>query len=153
MGIRKIQPSGLFLVEILISILFFSLFSAVCVQFFVHSSKMIQTAEETEKAAEKCASLAELMESADTAEEFFSLLKNSFGIHPEYGKDMKLGFNENYELTDSERATHILLFHLTEEGDILQLNMKFVRTKDEIPVYSLIAEHHYPLEVSDEQGQ
>lgn len=153
MDMRKIKPSGLFLAEILISILFFSLSAAVCVRFFVQSNTMISAAEETEIASEKCVSVTELMESTETVEEFCALLKDTFGIYPEFGKKMNLGYNENHEPADTEKAVYILNMEMTKDGDIILLNMQYVRTKDEKPVYSLQAAHHYPLEVSDGKNQ
>lgn len=153
MSKKSFRPSGLFLAEILISILLFAVSAAVCVQLFVQSQKLTTDANEAEKACELCASMAELMDSAGSAEEFCALLKDTFGVSAECGKQIRLGYNADNELTDPKAAEHILIMDLSEEGDIVKLKMNFVRTKDEETVYSLMAEHHYPLEVTDAQRQ
>lgn len=56
---NKSSKSGLFLMEMILSILFFSLSSAVCVQLFVKSHLISQRSVDLNRAVEYCQNIAE----------------------------------------------------------------------------------------------
>ena len=64
---RKNRPrsSSLFLMELILAILFFSIASAVCVQFFVKSHLLSRSSDALNYAANECASVAELLDTAN----------------------------------------------------------------------------------------
>ena len=54
--------SGLFLIELMICILFFSITAGICIQFFVKSHNMSQDAKNLYQAQQEAASMAEILE-------------------------------------------------------------------------------------------
>ena len=54
--------SGLFLIELMICILFFSVTAGICIQFFVKSHNMSQDAKNLYQAQQEAASMAEILE-------------------------------------------------------------------------------------------
>ena len=62
---NRARSSSLFLMELIIAILFFSVFSAVCVQFFVKSHLLSNDANALTHAVNECASTAEMIHTAD----------------------------------------------------------------------------------------
>ena len=54
--------SGLFLIELIICILFFSVTAGICIQFFVKSHNMSQDAKNLYQAQQEAASMAEILE-------------------------------------------------------------------------------------------
>lgn len=75
---RKTSRASLFLMELIMSILFFSLAAAVCVQLFVKSHSLSQSSLELNHAVVECESLAELIfgSNADPKEDGKSLWVN-----------------------------------------------------------------------------
>ena len=58
--------SGIFLMEIIISILFFSIVSAICLNIFVHTHNLSKSTAELNFAVREAANAAEIVKSADT---------------------------------------------------------------------------------------
>lgn len=54
--------SGLFLIELMVCILFFSITAAICIRFFVKSHQMSQEAKNLYQAQQEAASMAEVLE-------------------------------------------------------------------------------------------
>lgn len=54
--------SGLFLIELMVCILFFSITAGICIQFFVKSHQMSQNAKNLYQAQQEAASMAEVLE-------------------------------------------------------------------------------------------
>lgn len=54
--------SGLFLIELMVCILFFSITAAICIRFFVKSHQMSQDARNLYQAQQEAASMAEVLE-------------------------------------------------------------------------------------------
>lgn len=117
----KSSNSSLFLMELLISILFFSLASAVCIQLFVKAHLLDIKTEEKSQAVIWMQNLAELWQassgnlnivgshlSADLSEEEKCALSYS-----EDGKSLSLSFDGGFTLTDSDA---VYLFTLTDYG-------------------------------------
>ena len=72
---RRIRHSrsGLFLMELMISILFFAFTAGICIRFFVKSHDMSQAAKNLYQAQQEAASMAELLEkdSNDYADDIY----------------------------------------------------------------------------------
>lgn len=77
---NRARSSTLFLVELIIAILFFTVCSAVCVQFFVKSHTLSRQAVELNCAVNECSTAAELIQSGRTEGEILNALKS---IYPE----------------------------------------------------------------------
>ena len=74
----KVRSSGIFLMELTIAILFFSVASAVCAQIFVKVHQLSEEAEQLTQAVSCCSSTAEVIRSADTPDEIGELLLREF---------------------------------------------------------------------------
>ncbi|MDD6190089.1 MAG: hypothetical protein PUB75_00665 [Firmicutes bacterium] len=66
---NRARSSSLFLLELIIAILFFSIASAVCVQFFVKSHTMSQDSKNLNLAVNECSSIAEIVQTSDSSRE------------------------------------------------------------------------------------
>ena len=75
---NRARSSSLFLLELIIAILFFSVASAVCVQFFVKSHTMSQQSQAMNFAVGECSSIAEIVQASDNEKEIVSLVKNIY---------------------------------------------------------------------------
>lgn len=75
---NRAQSSSLFLMELILAILFFSITSAVCVQFFVKSHLLSQDAQILNHSVNECASVAEIADSSDSIADTVALLKDLY---------------------------------------------------------------------------
>jgi hypothetical protein len=70
--------SSIFLMEIILAILFFSLVSAVCLRAFVRSRSMSQDASNLNMAIALTSSIADITQAASSAEDAFTLLSSEY---------------------------------------------------------------------------
>ncbi len=71
--------SGIFLMEIIIAILFFSIVSAICLNIFVHTHNLSKSTAELNFAVREAANAAEIVKSADTFEDATQRLEAAGG--------------------------------------------------------------------------
>lgn len=76
---NRARSSSLFLLELIIAILFFSVASAVCVQFFVKSHTMSEQSQQLNTAVNECSSIAEIVQTSDSRKDVISTVKNIYG--------------------------------------------------------------------------
>ena len=73
--------SGLFLIELMICILFFSITAGICIQFFVKSHNMSQDAKNLYQAQQEAASMAEILEKdIDSLDNLFIMIKTGISV-------------------------------------------------------------------------
>ncbi len=151
--IRKKRPksSSLFLMELILAILFFSIASAVCVQFFVKSHLLSRDSDALSHAANECASVAEILDSADSVSDFSGLLlrlyPDSISLENVSDNDncteteIFLNYNEEFFPCSEKTASYTLYLHIAQSGQMLTANMKFCSGNSDT-VYELEAKHH-----------
>lgn len=103
--------SGLFLIELMVCILFFSITAGICIQFFVKSHRMSQDARDLYQAQQEAASMAEVLEKG--VDSFDNLLVY-------YDKEWKQcdKSEKAYWLEVSERQTQV-----KEENDLKKIKI------------------------------
>lgn len=74
----RAQSSSLFLMELILAILFFSITSAVCVQFFVKSHLLSRESRVLSQAVNECSNIAEVFDASEGTGDAVSLLKANF---------------------------------------------------------------------------
>ena len=74
----RARSSSLFLMELILAILFFSVASAVCVQIFVTSHMLSNDSRALNHGVNECANLAEIIDTADGIEDCLLLLKKTY---------------------------------------------------------------------------
>lgn len=92
------HKSSLFLLELILAILFFSIASTVCVQLFVQSHILSKQAEILSIAVNECSDAAEIVLSADTDAE---VLERLYAVYPNAEKSnyqMLIPYDDTYAL-------------------------------------------------------
>lgn len=163
--IRKNRPraSSLFLMELILAILFFSIASAVCVQFFVKSHLLSRDADALNHAVNECSSIAEVLNTADNMGSGISLLKELYPDAVEtdaknanaaetnieqkdaMAKSAELSFyyDDEFLPCSTKNADYILSLHLEQSEQMLCANMKFCTSgKDAAMIYQLNTNQH-----------
>lgn len=97
------RRSNLLLVEIILSVLFFSFSSAVCLQMFVRASLLERQTEELDMAVRYVSSAAELFSHPEHAMEHIRTLYPDALIE---GPDACVWFDEDYRACSKEEASY-----------------------------------------------
>jgi len=125
------HKSSLFLLELILAILFFSIASAVCVQLFVKSHLLSKQAEILSIAVNECSDAAEIIYSADTKTEMQKRLENAYPDIQGMDDQLKIPYSTthqtkiNYELSenDSKISVSILFENISSKEVVYELNI------------------------------
>lgn len=147
---NRARPSSLFLLELTLAILLFSLASAVCVQLFVQSHLLSRQAEELHRAVNECTSLAELIRASDSMEECSLLFSQQYPHGEQAEKDGKTIFSVYYDADFTicpagEAAAYLLSLPLTESDGILTAELLFSSLDEDsasAAIYELTVQHY-----------
>lgn len=135
----KSAQSSLFLTELIIAILFFSLGSAICVQAFAKAYTTVQTAQELSFASSQVSSAASVIKYTDHSLES---LQEYFPFAVQTEDSILICYDSSYNMCKEEEAVYRLYIY-TEKSDIqVNTRLKFMG-KDKTPLYEL--DLHYPL--------
>lgn len=131
---KRARSSSLFLMELILAILFFSIASAVCVQFFVKSHLLCKRTQELNHAVNSCTSVAEYLSVSDSDD-------LTTGTHYTY-------YDSDFSVCEKDDASYVLRVTLTEQNHLLnahismnEINKKDPSTKEEL-IYQLHTSHH-----------
>lgn len=110
MNKQPAKRSSLFLMELIIAILFFSLAATVCVRFFVKSYTLEQESQNLNHAVNAATSVAEIFRNQ---EQPFSLLTEEYP-HGEHAENAYyIYYDINWSLCDSSNAVYKVLLQTT----------------------------------------
>jgi hypothetical protein len=125
------RSSSLFLIELMMAILFFSVTAGICVQFFVRARLMSQDAVYLNAAVSDCTSAAEAILAGD---DMAGVQANLTAVYPEASfTDDSAG-----ALTDQLSVT------FSQEETLLTATVVYRLAEDKEPVYSLTVEKYLP---------
>ena len=129
--------SSLFLMEMIVTILFFSLAAAVCVKCFVSAHMMGKETYELNHAIAIATGYAEVMRGTDG--DIDSIME--VFPHAVKGDDsyIMIFYDENFEACDSDAAVYAGDVTLTPNGAIQNMHVKIVRVEDSYIIYELDA--------------
>lgn len=113
------HKSSLFLLELILAILFFSIASAVCVQLFVKSHLLSRQAEILSIAVNECSDVAEIILSADTDAEMLTRLKNAYPEAQTSGSQLLIPYDDTHALTVSYAFSEIQGNQLSVQAGII----------------------------------
>ena len=112
------KRSSLFLLELIIAILFFSLTSAVCVQFFVRAHLISRQAQELNQALEKVSGCTEIFLAGDDFSDVFGDTV-SCRQHPDGTADYTLYYDDSWQLCTDTDAAYELQIQITPDDRLL----------------------------------
>lgn len=149
----RARSSSLFLMELILAILFFSVASAVCVQFFVKSHLLSRDSDALNHAVNECSGATELMRAAENVSEYIELLKAQYpeGAYPaldgaeEALSDITitLHYDEAFGPCTQDTAAYELRLHLEQKDQLLLLSMQVTKPMERDTVlYELNTSHH-----------
>lgn len=148
----RAQTSGLFLLELILAILFFSIASAVCVQIFVRSRLMSDEAQALSHAVSECSGCAEVVSSAGGVEDALTRLQE---LYPKGSYDAQSGqiyYDEENSPCEKENAVSVLTIQISQDAQMLaaEIRMDDLGEAAEDPIYELTVRHH--IRIGKEAG-
>ena len=148
---RRSHASSLFLLELILAILFFSIASAVCVQLFIKAHLLSTDARALNVAVNECASAAEIISTSDSEQEALSLVQQAFpdASVSDDGSALDCFFGENLTPAEKESASYVLHVELLRSGRQLDADIGFLRLSDASSVYSLTLQHHLQRRIGE----
>ena len=129
--------TSLFLMEMIVTVLFFSLASAVCVQCFVNAHVIGQETQELNHAVAIATGYAEVMRGTDGD------IDSIIAVYPDAIKGdesyFSVFYDENFRPCDSGSAKYMGDVTLSPNGAIQNMNVKIARIADSTIIYELDA--------------
>ena len=118
MSKRTSSRSGLSLLELIISILFFSVASAICIQLFVKAHLMDKSNQALTQSVKLSQNFAELYTAMDgdleAIKKFYP--EATVTLFPEYNSNLfRIDYNANWKYSTSENATYCLDIRFSED--------------------------------------
>ena len=110
------RRSSLFLMELIIAILFFSLAAAICVRLFVKSHTLEKDSINLNHAVNTATSVAEIFRSQN---DIYSLLQEQFPDGELTETSYRFFYDKNWNLCDVSTAEYIISLHTEESNDFL----------------------------------
>lgn len=135
---KQAKRSGIFLLELMIVILFFSVTAAVCIQLFVKAHVISQDTRNLNMAVNQVLEVAEVFRMGADMQEF---MEHEFQNYEKGTKDSsyRIYYNENWEPEGKKGASFCLVVEILEDGtkESGHFSMKNMNTNQEIYTVSL----------------
>ncbi len=142
--IKRASASTLFLMELIVAILFFSLCSSVCVAVFVHAHILSRDAKELNMATNLSCDAAEMIRSQTTLTGVQSIFsreyRNATINSSDKSCEISLYFDENFKEIMSDHGVYNENIHITEDDGMFSIAIEF-NGKDNNTIYSLSLNH------------
>lgn len=154
MEVRTRSRSSLFLTEMIISILFFSIAAAFCIRIFVHAHLIGKNSENLNAAQNLASGMVETIAASDgkmdTITRYFpdaDISENTITVF----------YDENWKICTEKNAAYGLFVTLNEEsnmisGEVLVTDDILSPGREEDPIYRLPFRHHTARTVAKEEN-
>ena len=112
------KRSSLFLLELIIAILFFSLTSAVCVQIFVRAHLISRQTQELNMALEKVSGFSEVFLTGDSFSELLPEAADE-SENADGSAEYVVSYDENWQICNSSDAAYQVQIQIEPQGALL----------------------------------
>lgn len=143
------KSSSIFLIELILAILFFSIASAICVQFFVKAHRISVDSQRLSQAVGVCNSIAEICRTSDSADQAKQLLSEEYPFVQEADM-LLLSLDTDFQPCSQEQEQISLVLSLTEKEQMLYTQMQVCSCSDQALIYELSLSHHLARRTSYE---
>lgn len=139
----RANSSSLFLLELILSILFFSIASAVCVQLFVKSHILSTNARELNRSVIEVSSIAEL---TNTAQDTDSAIQEILSLYPNSEKiedsQIQIYYNHDFDPCSETDFTYVLDVQFVQDESTLSTILTMMDPDKNRSIYHLDVIHH-----------
>ena len=146
----RANSSSLFLLELILAILFFSIASAVCVQIFVKSHLLNKDARALNMAVTECSGMAELMTGPLNATDILGRISELYpdAVITENGCLVSIYYNRDMHPCTQDDSIYCMTLLFSTEGSLLTAHMSMKDLQQDTCIYELTVRHQIPREVS-----
>ena len=140
--------SSLFLMEIILNILFFSILATFCVQIFFKGYQLSKSTEKLHQAVTACTSIAEICQSTDSPEETLS------SIYPEsmsLNETILIYYNKDFLACGKQNAVYRATVDFLPD-QLATIHITFLDTSTAETLYELSASCYQPISLSTTGG-
>ncbi len=130
------SKTALFLMELIIVILFFSMASAVCMQLFARSHVISKQTKELNHAVAIAQSYAEVMRGTDGS---MTSVLEAFPDAIVEDNYFEVFYDEHFQVCDPSAASYVSDVTITPNGAIQNMEIRIVRLADYSEIYTLRA--------------
>ncbi|HOO28467.1 MAG TPA: hypothetical protein PLU43_08375 [Lachnospiraceae bacterium] len=131
------SKTSLFLMELIITILFFSIAGAVCMQLFVKAHTISEKTKELNHAVTAAQGFAEVMRGTDGS------IESILAVYPDaiQGSDtfFEVFYDQDFQPCEPENAVYVSDITLLPNGAIQNMEIRIVKLSDYEEIYSLNA--------------
>ena len=147
MKYRRARSGALFLMEIILAILFFSVAASVCVSILVNARLLSRNAQRLNTAVTVCSTAAETVDSAENFDDVKARVSLIFPDGAWDGDDFSAVIYDA-SASDAEEPFGILKMSLTPETEqaLFRADILLLQEDDEDALYEICVERHFPLE-------
>ena len=136
---NKNANSSMFLLELIIAILFFSICSAICVQLFVSSHLLSKDASTLDMAVNQATSAAETIKNSSDST---AALSSVFPTIELTADQLTLYYNATWSACKKERATYCMTIDISNAESMETGNIKVFELETNTSLYSLVVKHY-----------
>ena len=149
---HRAKSSSLFLLELILAILFFSIASAVCVQIFVKSHLLNMQAQSLNMAVMECTDMAELMTGPKDTGDILYLVHSLYpdAVIGEDDSSVNIYYNREMQTCGIDTGTYCMNIMFVTEGSMLTAHIRMQDLQQDTCIYELTVHHHLPREVVHE---
>lgn len=147
---NRAKASSLFLMELILAILFFSLACSVCVPLFVKSHLLSNESWTLNCASNQCSNAAELLSSSGSLDQFGSLLAEQYPDLEQTNAGWTVFFDDDFDACTRQDAVWCMALSCTEESGMLTADITvsgLSGNQSGEEVYTLFVKHHPVREV------
>lgn len=131
------RGSSLFLIELILSILFFAVASSVCVQFFVKARLMSQTSTQLTTAVSACSTASQTIAAGDSLSDISALLS---AVYPD--AETSLDGLDTASVPVTLTLSPELSAGLSLSGHLLTAKLSWTPENADTPLYTLTVKKH-----------
>ena len=126
MNKQPTRRSSLFLMELIIAILFFSLASTVCVRIFVKSNTLEQESIRLNHAVSAASSVAEIFRNQENP---FEILEKQYPDGMKDDNHYKFFYNKDWSLCNKNEAIYTVIADFTKDGSFESADIQVVSSE------------------------
>lgn len=155
---KHVRSSGIFLIELILAIFFFSLASAVCVQIFVKSHLLSRDSERLSHAVNECCSVAEVLTCAESLDAAIAQLQILYPQMQAAAWSVSNCYDTEFNPCSQKDAAYQLTVTINDISGTFSDNagtalstyearLAFKEYTSDTVIYSLTVSHHIAKEV------
>lgn len=128
--------TSLFLMELIIAILFFSIASAVCMQLFAKAHLTSEKTKELNHAVSIAQSCAEAMRGSDGT---IDTVASYFPQAIVNGNQMEIPYDNDFNVSSKDNASYVCNVTIAPNGVVQKMTIEFIKLSDQSEIYKLNA--------------